>query len=262
MSALVIGLALVVAITTAVRSIWSPCGLSMLSTITPMAEAGWGHSFRSTSVWFVLGSVAGGLTLGGLMAGIAFAAESVGVDSYLALGVVSAASLVTSASDARLGGFHLPGHDRQVNERWLDRYRSWVYGAGFGWQIGVGLATYIMTAGVYLLVLTGGLSADPVAALCVGALFGLVRGLAVYLAAGLNSIEKLHAFHARFEAMRDPVRQGTIMIQALVAISAATAAGADTPILGTVIASAVLTVAAGLRAPREAVYLRAPTPVN
>ena len=262
MFALVIGLAVVVAITTAVRSIWSPCGLSMLATITPMAEAGRGHSFRSTSVWFVLGSVAGGLTLGGLMAGIAFAAQRVGVDSYLALGIVSAASLATSASDARLGGFHLPGHDRQVNERWLDRYRSWVYGAGFGWQIGVGLATYIMTGGVYLLVLTGGLSADPVAALGLGALFGLVRGLAVYLATGLDTTEKLHTFHARFEAMRDPVRQGTIVVQALVAISAATAVSANAPMLGTVVALAALTVAAGLRAPREAVYLPDATPVN
>ena len=36
----------------------------------------------------------------------------------------------------------------EAYERWLDQYRSWVYGAGFGWQIGVGFATYIMTTAV------------------------------------------------------------------------------------------------------------------
>ena len=38
-----------------------------------------------------------------------------------------------------LGGFILPVHHRQVNERWLDQFRPWVYGAGFGWQIGDGV---------------------------------------------------------------------------------------------------------------------------
>ena len=58
---------------------------------------------------------------------------------------------VAAASDARLGGFHLPFHSRQVNERWLDQFRPWVYGAGFGWQIGAGLVTYIKTAALYLM---------------------------------------------------------------------------------------------------------------
>ena len=35
-----------------------------------------------------------------------------------------------------VGGFRLPSHTRQVNEAWLDEYRGWVYGGGFGWQIG------------------------------------------------------------------------------------------------------------------------------
>ena len=55
----------------------------------------------------------------------------------------------------------LPIHRRQVNERWLDQYRPWVYGAGFGWQIGTGLSTYITTAAVYLMVVLGALTAGP-----------------------------------------------------------------------------------------------------
>ena len=256
MSAVLVGLAVLMAIATAIRSIWSPCGLSMLSTITPMAEAGRGHSFRSTSVWFVIGSVAGGLTLGGLMAAIALFVAGLEATTTAALLIAGASSLVAAASDGRVAGFHLPGHDRQVNERWLDQYRSWVYGAGFGWQIGVGLATYIMTAGVYLLILLGGLT-SPGTALALGGLFGLVRGLAVYLAAGLDSGEKLLSFHARFESWREPVRQTMIVVQALVAFVAAAAAGASAPILGAVLALATATVALSLRGPREAVYLNA-----
>jgi len=258
-SATLVGLAAIVAIATAIRSIWSPCGLSMLSTITPMAEAGRGHSFRSTSVWFVAGSVAGGLTLGGLMAGIALLVAGLEATSTLALSTVAVASLVAAASDGRIAGFHLPGHDRQVNERWLDQYRSWVYGAGFGWQIGVGLATYIMTAGLYLLILMGGLSANPWAALAIGGLFGLVRGLAVYLSAGLDSAEKLLAFHARFESWREPVRQSMIVVQASVAIIAAAAAGASGAMVVAVLGLATATVVLSLRGTREAVYLNTAT---
>lgn len=259
MSTALIGLAAIVAIATAIRSIWSPCGLSMLSTITPMAEAGRGHSFRSTSVWFVIGSVAGGLTLGGLMAAMALSVAALQVTTTMTLWIVAVASLIAAASDGRVSGFHLPGHDRQVNERWLDQYRSWVYGAGFGWQIGVGLATYIMTAGVYLLILMGGLTASPWIGIALGGLFGLVRGLAVYLAAGLDSGERLLSFHARFESWREPVRQSMIVVQALVAVVAATRAGASGPVVGAVLAVATATVALSLRGPREAVYLNPAT---
>jgi hypothetical protein len=48
---------LVVAVAAAIRSTWSPCGLSMLSTITPIAERGRNHRYYSTATWFVLGAV-------------------------------------------------------------------------------------------------------------------------------------------------------------------------------------------------------------
>ena len=72
-------------------------------------------------------------------------------------------------SDTRLGGFRLPFHSRQVNERWLDQFRPWVYGAGFGWQIGAGLVTYIKTAALYLMIVLAALTASPATALAIGA---------------------------------------------------------------------------------------------
>ena len=50
-----------------------------------------------------------------------------------------------------------------------------------GSRSGAGLATYITTAAVYLVVVLGALTGDPVVALAVGGAFGLVRGLAVTL---------------------------------------------------------------------------------
>ncbi len=129
--------------------------------------------------------------------------------------VAGAASILAAASDARLGGFRLPVHHRQVNERWLDQFRPWVYGAGFGWQIGTGLVTYIKTAALYLMIVLAVLTASPVTALAIGALFGLVRGLAVLLGRGITSAATLAAFHRRFTEF-GPVMLGIVVATELI----------------------------------------------
>jgi hypothetical protein len=65
---LLVTLAALTAVAAAARSTWSPCGLSMLSTITPMAERSRGRRWGLTALWFVLGAVLGGATLGLLAA--------------------------------------------------------------------------------------------------------------------------------------------------------------------------------------------------
>ena len=126
---------------------------------------------------------------------------------------------MTAVSDTGLAGARLPVHFRQVNERWLDAYRPWVYGAGFGFQIGCGLATYITTAAVYLAVVLAGLTTRPAVALVVGAAFGLVRGLAVTLTRRLHTPAALLAFHQRFVGRRpwaDRAVLATLVISAVV----------------------------------------------
>ena len=212
-------IALVIAVAAAVRSTWSPCGLSMLSTITPLAEQGRGHRFRSTASWFVVGAVVGGLTLGLGMAGLAAVVAVFDLTPRDAAGPRHRPRCSSAAvSDSRLLGRQLPNHPRQVNERWLDQYRSWVYGAGFGWQIGVGLATYIMTAAVYALIVLGALTARPLVALALGVTFGLVRGPR-HPARSLDHRRRRRwcAFHRRFDAWREPVRRGTVVVLALAA---------------------------------------------
>ena len=110
------------------------------------------------------------------------------------------AGALTLAADVGIGGFRLPVHYRQVNERWLDQFRPWVYGAGFGWQIGAGLVTYIKTCAVYLMIVLAALTGSPRMALLVGTVFGLVRGLAVLLGRRITSTTALADFHRRFMA--------------------------------------------------------------
>ena len=64
MTACLLLAAAVVTIGAAARSTWSPCGLSMLASITPLSERGRGHRYRSTAGWFVAGATVGGATLG------------------------------------------------------------------------------------------------------------------------------------------------------------------------------------------------------
>jgi hypothetical protein len=220
MTALLVGLALLVAVGAAVRSTWSPCGLSMLSTITPLGERGRGRRFGVTAAWYVAGGILGGITLGAVAAGLAEAVRVLEVPGGVRIGVAVGAALVAAASDGRLGGFSLPIHRRQVNELWLDRFRSWVYGLGFGWQIGTGYVTYIMTAALSLAVVLAALTGSPPAALAVGTVFGLVRGLAVLLGRGIVSPAALTSFHRGFAAAGEPVRRALVGVELAVAVTA------------------------------------------
>ncbi len=232
MSATLVALGLSLSVIAAARSTWSPCGWSMLSSITPLSERGRGHRYGWTSAWFVAGAVAGGTCLGAAMALGAWVMRALAPwGTPTSLWIVAVLALIAAASDAGLGGWSLPIHRRQVNEQWLDRYRAWLYGSGFGWQIGVGYATYLMTAALHAMVLVGVLTADPVAALASGVLFGTVRGLAVLLSASLRTPEALARFHRRFAAAAPLSRRLTVIaLLALAAVAAMTARAPLAPV--------------------------------
>ena len=251
--ALLVILAAVTASVAAARSTWSPCGLSMLSTITPMGERARRYSYGGTAVWFVAGAVLGGATLGAAAALLAAGVGALDPSDGTRVAVAAGAAAVAAASDAQVGGFRLPGHRRQVNEVWLDRYRSWVYGGGFGWQIGVGLATFIVTAAVYLMVVLAALTGSPIAAVAICTGFGLLRGLAVLLSRQATTPARLQALHRRFDALSAPSRALTIAAQVGLA---AVAAAAGEPAVGV----AVVVVAAGVAVVAGRGHLRLSVP--
>ena len=198
---LFVALTAVVTVVAAVRGTWSPCGLSMISAINPISERSRGHRFWLTSTWFIAGAVLGGAVLGVAAAVGAAVWSLLPATAATSAAVAAACCLLAAASDTSLFGFRLPEHPRQVNERWLGRYRRWVYAAGFGVQIGCGFATYIMTAAVYLAAALAVVSGSPVFAVAVGLLFGLVRGSAVLLSAGVRDPAGLQQLHRRLDRL-------------------------------------------------------------
>jgi hypothetical protein len=248
---LLVSLALVIAVAAAVRSTWSPCGLSMLSTVTPLAEQGRGHRYWSTAAWFVVGSTVGGATLGIGAAMLAAIVAWADLSTNAALAAGAIAAIVTASSDLRLFGVHLPIHPRQVNELWLNKFRPWVYGAGFGWQIGVGFATYIMTGAVYLTVVLAALTGSPAIGFAIGVTFGLCRGLAILLGATITSTERLMAFHRRFDSLAEPVRRGVIGVQLAVATALVIAVWAPAAAILAALAIAAGTAIVVVTTPRQ-----------
>jgi hypothetical protein len=232
--------ALGIAIVAAFRSTWSPCGVSMLSSITPLSEAGRGHRYWATVCWFLLGSLLGGLTLGVVAALGAIAVATLGLSTTASAALVLLAGVLTLASDLRLGGFHLPENPRQVERSWLDRYRSWVYGLGFGWQLGVGVATYVMSASVYLMVIVAAATGEPWLALAIVTMFGVLRGLAVLPAAGVRTPADLGELHRRIERFRPASRVVAIAGQiAVLAIATSIIGGPMAGLVAALVLSAM-----------------------
>ncbi len=250
---LLLTLGVVVAVASAARSTWSPCGLSMLSTITPVTEQGRGRNYWSTVPWYLIGALAGGATLGGAAALLSIPVGAFDLAPEVALAIAGLFTVVSVFSDLGVGGFRLPRHKRQVDRFWLDDYRSWVYGTGFGWQIGVGLATYIVTTGVYVTVLIAILGGSPAEALLLGLLFGGIRGLAIFLGARASTLEKLHALHRRITELEPGSRLVMFLVQAGVATMALGVAWGLVSGLGALLVS----VAAGLYSLRTASTTRA-----
>src|ERR1051326_4054234 len=119
----------------------------MLASITPLGERSRGQRWSVTVTSHLLGSIRGGRPRGAALgASGRMLARLTGSDANARLLALAAVVAVGVAFDA---ASRLPTHRRQVNELWLHRYRGWVYGLGFGAQLGAGAATTVATSAVY-----------------------------------------------------------------------------------------------------------------
>jgi hypothetical protein len=226
----------------------------MLSSMTPFGERGRGHRYGATAAWFVAGAVLGGATLGGVAGGLAVVvrASGMGVHPGALAALAGGTAILAAAVDAGVFGEVLPVVRRQVDDRWIAGYRPWVYASGFGWQIGVGVATYVMTAAVGLLLVLAALTASFWAALALCTLFGLARGLTVLLTSRAATPGQLRSLHARIEGAGPSVRAAVMAIEGVVGGLSFGRIWLDSgPIFGAVAAlvsaTAVLAVVAALR---------------
>ena len=183
--------AVLIAVLAAIRSQESPCTQSMVSSLHPLGERGRGNRWAVTISWFVFGSVAAGALVGAVTAGVGGLVMSAlgvpGRGGWLPLVLVAVA--VGGVLDL-LGG-RPPGPHRQVNENWIGTYRGSVYGVAFGAQIGSGLMTYIVTWGVYAMLLASFATGSVTAGALVGAVFGLGRSAAPLVAGWIDRPSRL-----------------------------------------------------------------------
>ena len=189
----------------------------MLSSIHPLGERAKHNRFSVTAVFHLAGSALGGLLLGLAIAGPA-AVVGRWVPDSAAAGAAAGLCLAGAAVGTGVVRVRLPSWRRQVNERWLTEYRGWVYGFGFGAQLGCGVATIITTPLVHVTVGLALLSGSAAGSVLIGATFGLVRGATLLLGAGVTSSERLVRFHQEFQRRARPFNRVASSVVALAGI--------------------------------------------
>jgi hypothetical protein len=196
----------------------------MLSSISPLGERARGSRWWLTTAAYLLGSLAGGLVLG-LVAGLLGSLVPADVrGSPAVLGGAAVFVLVGLAFDLGLRGGAVPSWRRQVDVAWLDAYRGWVMGVGFGAQLGFGLVTIITSATTYVVVLLAALGGDVGVGLVVGGTFGLVRALPSLLMRRVTDRDALHRVFVRVEHGAKPARIAARVALATTAAALALAA--------------------------------------
>ena len=188
----------------------------MLASITPLGERGRNSTWAITVTAFLLGATLAGAAAGGAL-GTLGGLLRLSASTRLAVLLVALAASIALDIIRR----PVPGPRRQVNERWLGQYRGWVYGAGFGAQLGMGLTTVVMSAATYVAVLSALLAGGAVAGALVLGCFGLVRGIQPLFAGGVRTQGRLVALHQGLSRWRDRVRWGAVGLQATLALAVA-----------------------------------------
>jgi len=190
----------------------------MLASITPLGERSRRQRWWLTVLALIVGGAGAGAVLGASLA-TAGRALPLGRAERLDL-LLGIAAL--GATIELLG--RLPTHRRQVDQSWLGRYRGWVYGLGFGAQLGVGVSTIVTTAAVYLTLAAAALAPSVTAGAAIGGVFGLLRGATVLVAARVDSPARLTALHGRLHRLEPAARTFALAAQAVViaAVAAAT----------------------------------------
>lgn len=185
----------------------------MLTSIHPLGERArhnrWGVTVAAFTVAAVTAGAAAGAVLGwvgGLMPG----------DSWRWPAVILA---LTAAGGLDLARVRALGPRRQVNEDWIGRYRGWVYGAGFGAQLGAGSATYVVTWGVWALYVSMLAVGSPLRGALIGALFGLGRSAFPLAAGWIDRPSRLSGFSRRLSRLAVPVTR--LSAVAMVALAGA-----------------------------------------
>jgi sulfite exporter TauE/SafE len=199
----------------------------MLASISPVGEASRHQRWTLTVVAYLLASTAGGLAVGAAVGAVGAGVSVVTgrPSSGAVLLVLGVLGLLTAAIDLRTPAMPLPSWQRQVDERWLTTYRGWVYGAGFGAQLGGAVFTRIPTATTYLWLAAAAATFSPMLGGLIGAAFGAVRAAPLLLTRALRDPARLQRFHARMEERSPTARRGASVAVVLTVAATLVVAG-------------------------------------
>jgi hypothetical protein len=195
----------------------------MLGSITPLGQRGRRSGWGPTVVAYVAASTLAGSALGLALgfAGRSGPLKAGGSGRIWLLAAVVALGIVFDLGPSRA---LLPTVHRQVNEDWLTRYRGWVYGVGFGAQLGLGVVTIVTASAVYATFVAALLTGSTGAGAAIGGAFGFARAAAVLPAGAVRRPDQLAAIDARLGRWDRPSRRVAAGVQAVLAVAAAVAA--------------------------------------
>jgi MFS family permease len=191
----------------------------MLSSINPLGERGRNQHYAMTVIAYITASAAAGAVLGALLGGVVAAVAPQFTGSRLAAGIVAALALAGIAFDTGAVRRRIPGPRRQVNEDWLATYRGWVYGAGFGAQLGAGFVTIVVASTTWIAFMCAALSGSAVAGAVIGFTFGAVRAATILRGARARDVPALHALFRQLDRSRARAQRVTVFGQLGVGIA-------------------------------------------
>ena len=190
----------------------------MLGSITPLGERGRGSVWGPTVAAYAAASVMAATTFGAVLGTIGSLGSVAPASARL--GLLGSIVAIGLALDLRAFGARLPTVRRQVDEGWRTRYRGWVWGLGFGAQLGVGVVTVVTTSMVYATWAAAAISGTAIAGAAIGATFGLARALPVFSVAGVRRPDQLLRVDAVLERLAAPSRWATSVAGLVLATTA------------------------------------------
>jgi MFS family permease len=189
----------------------------MLGSITPLGERGRGSRWWLTVSAYIVGSIAGGAAVGGLLGAIGAAVEWSIATRLLVLAVAAVAGVLF---DVGVGGLRLPTVHRQVDEEWRTRYRGWVWGIAFGFQLALGVVTIVTTSLVYVTLFGAFLAGSVASGVWIGVAFGLARAAPVFTVARVRRPTQLSRVDETLRRLAHPARRAAIAAGGGVAVLA------------------------------------------
>ena len=159
----------------------------MLGSISSLGERARGRRWETTASALALGAVGSGALLGGTLGSLgALLPLGAATRAWTELAVITAAVLVDTAwLPRRIGPI------RQVNDHWLQIYRGWIAGSGFGIQLGLAVATVVTSATTYVVLVSMLLVGNVWIGVVIGAAYGGVRALTSVLGGAIRRPEQL-----------------------------------------------------------------------